>query len=51
MLGVKQGGIKYHFLSLWYDSTWDLTPVSRVIGEYSNHSANGSNNNNNNNKK
>ena len=35
MLSVKQGGIKYHFLSLWYDSTWDWTPVSRPIGEYS----------------
>ena len=23
MLSVKEGGIKYHFLSLWYDSTWD----------------------------
>ena len=23
MLSVKQGGIKYHFLSLCYDSTWD----------------------------
>ena len=23
MLSVKQGGIKYHFMSLWYDSTWD----------------------------
>ena len=33
MLSVKQGGIKYHFLSLWYDSTWDWTPVSRIIGE------------------
>ena len=22
MLSVKQGGIKYHFLRLWYDSTW-----------------------------
>ena len=22
MLNVKQSGIKYHFLSLWYDSTW-----------------------------
>ena len=21
LLSVKQGGIKYHFLSLWYDST------------------------------
>ena len=25
LLSVKQGGIKYHFLSLWYDSTWDWT--------------------------
>ena len=25
MLSVKQGGIKHHFLSLWYDSTWDKT--------------------------
>ena len=31
MLSVKQGGIKYHFLSLWYDSTWDWTLVSRAI--------------------
>ena len=23
MLSVKQGGIKYKFLSLWYDSTLD----------------------------
>ena len=23
MLNAKQGGIKYYFLSLWYDSTWD----------------------------
>ena len=23
MLSFKQGGIKYHFLSLWYDSTSD----------------------------
>ena len=37
MLSVKQGGIKYHFLSLWYDSTWDWTPVSQVIGEHSTH--------------
>ena len=28
---VKQGGIKYHFLSLWYDSNWDWTPVSWAI--------------------
>ena len=30
MLSVKQRGIKNHFVSLWYDSTWDWTPVSRV---------------------
>ena len=36
MLSVKQGGIKYHFLSLWYYSTWDWTQVSRAIGEHSN---------------
>ena len=24
MLSVKQGSIKYHFLSLWYDSTWEI---------------------------
>ena len=23
LLGVKQGGIKYHFKSLWYNSIWD----------------------------
>ena len=40
MLSVKQGGIKYHFLSLWYDLTWDRTQVSRAIGEHSNHQAN-----------
>ena len=34
MLSVKQGGIKYHFLSLWYDSTWDWTQVSRAISEH-----------------
>ena len=37
MLSVKQGGIKYYFLSLWYDSTWDWTQVS---GTHSNHHAN-----------
>ena len=37
MLSVKQGGIKYHFLNLL---TWTWTPVSRPIGEYSNHYAN-----------
>ena len=33
MLSVKQGSIKYHFLSLWYDSTRDWTQVSLAIGE------------------
>ena len=40
MLSVKQGGIKYYFLSLWYNSSWDWTQVSRAIGEHSNHHAN-----------
>ena len=39
-LSVKQGGIKYHFLSLWYDSTWDWTQVSWAIGGHSKHNAN-----------
>ena len=33
LYAVKQGGIKYHFLSLWYDSTGDWTPVSQTICE------------------
>ena len=37
MLSVKQGRIKYHFLSVSYDSTWDWTQVSRAIDEHSNH--------------
>ena len=36
MLSVKQGGIKYHFLSLWYDTIWAWTPVSGAFGEHSN---------------
>ena len=40
MLSVNQGSIKYYFLSLWYDSTWYWTLVSRAIGEHSNHLAN-----------
>ena len=36
MLSVKQDGIKYHFLSLWNDSTCDWTQVYRVIGEKTN---------------
>ena len=38
---VKKGGLKYHFLSLWYDSTWDWTPFSGTIGKHSTHEANG----------
>ena len=34
MLSFKQGGIKYPFQSLWYDSNWDWTPVSQTIGEH-----------------
>ena len=37
---IMEGGIKYHLLSLWYDSTWDWTPVFRTIGEHSTHLAN-----------
>ena len=36
MLIFKQGGIKNHFLSLWYDSTWDLTQVFRALDEHAN---------------
>ena len=32
--------VLFFFLSL-YDSTWDWTPVSRIIGEYSTHLTNG----------
>ena len=35
MLSVNQRSIKYHFLSLWYDLTWDWTLVSTPIGEHS----------------
>ena len=35
MLSVKQGNIKYHFLRLWYYSTWDWTLVSQAIDEHS----------------
>ena len=31
---VKQGSNKYNFLSLWYNSTWDWTLVSRAIVEH-----------------
>ena len=35
MLSVKQGGIKYRFLSLCYDSTWHSTLLSGVFVEHS----------------
>ena len=41
MLRVKQVGIKYHFLSLLYDLTWDGNLVSWTICEHSTHYANG----------
>ena len=34
MLSVKQDDIKYHFLSLWYDLTWNWTLVSQNIGKH-----------------
>ena len=39
MLSVKQGSIKDHFLSLWYDLNWNWTPASRTIGEHPTHLA------------
>ena len=41
MQSIKQGGIKYHFFSLPYDSTLDWAPVFGTIGEHFNHYANG----------
>ena len=38
--GMKQEGIRYHFLSLWNDSPWDWIPASQAIGAHSNHYAN-----------
>ena len=40
MQSVKQGNIKYHFLSLWYDSICDWTQVSWAIGEHPNQQKN-----------
>ena len=37
MQSVKKGSIRYGFLSLWYDSTWDWSPVSLTIAEHSTH--------------
>ena len=39
MLDIKWG-IKYNFLSRWYDLTMDWTPVYRAIGKYSYHYVN-----------
>ena len=36
----KQGGIKFHFLSLRYETNRDWTPVSRTIVKHSEHYAN-----------
>ena len=36
ILSVKQGGIKFYFCVLG-TTTWDLTQVSRAIGEHSTH--------------
>ena len=33
-LTAKQGGIQYHFLSLWYDLTLDWTPAFQTIGKH-----------------
>ena len=38
MQSVNQGGIKYYFLSLWYDSIWDWTQTSQAIAEHYNKS-------------
>ena len=40
MLRVKQGGTEYHFLSLWYNTTVDLTAVSGTVGEHTSRLAN-----------
>ena len=40
MLSAKQGGIKYHLLSLWYDSNLDWTSVSPTIWELATNLAN-----------
>ena len=37
LLSVKPGVMKYHFLGLWYDATWDWTQISRTIGKHSTH--------------
>ena len=34
LLSVKQGGIKYHFKSLWYDANWEWTQVSQAFAEH-----------------
>ena len=34
MLRDKKGGIIDHFLNLWYELNWDLTPDPRTISEH-----------------
>ena len=41
MPSINQGGIKYHFLSLWYDLTWNWTPVPWVIDKHFTYLSNG----------
>ena len=40
MLSFKQGGNKYHFLTLSYNLTWNWSRISRAIGKHSNHYTN-----------
>ena len=39
-LSAKKGSIWYHFLSLWYESTWDWILVTQSIDKHSNHNTN-----------
>ena len=37
LLSVKEVGIKYHFKSLWYDTTWDWNQASQTVSEHPTH--------------
>ena len=37
VMSAKLGDIKYHVLSLLYDSTWDWISISWTIGEHFTH--------------
>ncbi len=39
MLSAKQGGMEYHFYSLWYDLAGARAPTSQSQGEHSHHKA------------